>query len=61
MLVVFLSTCHVLLDKLVGIHLSLGELLSYLVALLLHLVASLVNNLSKLCGMIVLFECFNLL
>ena len=61
MLVVFLSACHVLFDKLLSINFSLGKLFPYLVALLMYLVASLQCNLSELHGMIVLFECFYLL
>jgi hypothetical protein len=60
-LVVFLSACHVVFDKLLSIHFALGKLFPNLVTLLLYLVASLQCNLSELHGMIVLFECFYLL
>jgi hypothetical protein len=61
MLVVFLSACDVIFDKLLGIHFSLGKLFPYLVALLMHFVAPLQSNLSELHGMIVLLKCFYLL
>ena len=61
MLVVFLSACRVLFDKLLSINFSLGELFPYLVALLMHFIASFQSNLCELHGMIVLLECFYLL